>query len=377
MFDPAEVVKEHGQGAIRSFTREFYHPTDQAELVVPEAAARFFQDDRRFPPSAYTVESLLWKDNVWRQPLPEERCQMMGFPAQCLRHAAGPAAVQRQRQNSLVGKGFHLPMILALFAMLPQILDAKIRPPMLDLQEVALKERLCGTIWEPGRWEASPHLLGLSEVVTGIQSLLQAFAVPDSTYVQVRQGLCCAPLHLLQAYTVWARGHGLDTAHLGPCALGSQRRADIYAGLSGQRHPGNSKRGLDHLLSPGLGKEAHIQAALQLPSPFHMRPWPEKDVDFVLHAIAVWQQVLPAYAAKCRKAVSLVTQALQPLERELTRYRCQSAQQVATTKKPAFVAFLTVILHWPDSAQLLQGYPIVGPVDPSGVFRHGPGHSTA
>ena len=51
------------------------------------------------PPSAYTAESLLWRRDEWRQPGPEERAQMMGFPAQCLQAVQGPAAVRRQRQK--------------------------------------------------------------------------------------------------------------------------------------------------------------------------------------------------------------------------------------------------------------------------------------
>ena len=73
-----------------------------------------------------------------------------------------------------------------------------------------------------------------------------------------------------------------------------RERTAIYAGLTGQRYASNSAKGLDHLFQPGLGKEAHIAAALKLPSPFDPRPWPgpEPDVEFVVQAVATWQQVL-------------------------------------------------------------------------------------
>ena len=66
------------------------------------------QDDRRFPPSAYEEGSLLWRDQDWRQPLPTERAQLMGMPPSSFDVVPGTALLQRQRQNSLLGNGFHI-----------------------------------------------------------------------------------------------------------------------------------------------------------------------------------------------------------------------------------------------------------------------------
>ncbi len=114
LFDAKQVVTAGGQRAMRPFTREFYHPTDRVAQSSPEAAERFFQDKRRFAPSSYEENSLLWKQEVWRQPLPEERCQMMGLPFACVAAVQGDQATRRAKQNSLVGNGFHIPTIMAL-----------------------------------------------------------------------------------------------------------------------------------------------------------------------------------------------------------------------------------------------------------------------
>ena len=49
-----------------------------------------------------------------------------------------------------------------------------------------------------------------------------------------------------------------------------------------------------------------------------------------------------------------------------------SSRRVASEKRPAFAAFLTVLLRWPDWDQplnFIKGYDIVGTVEMSGVFR--------
>ena len=126
------------------------------------------------------------------------------------------------------------------------------------------------------------------DVTASMQLVLRDFPTLREVWDQVAIRLSHVKLHLLQAFTACALGHALDMGNLGPLSLGSIHRTQIYAGLTGQRHPGNSARGL---LALGPGK------------PFRVRPWPEPDVDFVLRAVAVWQAALPAYTAQCRQVL--------------------------------------------------------------------------
>jgi hypothetical protein len=372
MFDPVEVLRHRGAGAFHPFTREFYHPADRVHLTSPDAAERFFQDGRRFPPSAYVRESLVWRGDSWRQPAPHERCQIMGIPARCLDSISGPSTIKRQRQNSLIGNGFHIPMIMALFAMLPQLLEAKLTHPVLDFSESQLRHRLQGTVWEPGRLTTYPGLLQPSDIVSDMQEIFRDCPVDPPVWRQVRGDLDLIDLASLQAFTAWSLGSGFGDGDFGPTPFTSSHRANIFAGLSGQRYPGSSTKGLDHLIEPGVGKEEHIRRARGLPSPFRTRFWPERDVDFVLYAVQTWGPFLPAYANRLRRLLVLSARAVEPLEIALARFRSLSARRVASQKRPGFVAFLTAILRWPDRAQplsLLRGYPIVGDQAASGVFR--------
>ena len=58
-----------------------------------------------------------------------------------------------------------------------------------------------------------------------------------------------------------------------------------------------------------------MEAASQLPSPFGLRHWPDQDVDFVLHALAVWQQHL-AYSVQCRRVLCQVRMAYSQWKRQ-------------------------------------------------------------
>ena len=102
MMDPGEVLAKAGVGAMHTFTREFFHPTDRVRQPTPAAAARFFEDDRRFPPAAYEEPSLVWKGSQWRQLLPLERAQIMGVPPGTFQSLQKPQTLRRQRANSLL-----------------------------------------------------------------------------------------------------------------------------------------------------------------------------------------------------------------------------------------------------------------------------------
>ena len=109
---------------------------------------------------------------------------------------------------------------------------------------------------------------------------------------------------------------------LGPVPIWGRMRTAIFAGLTGQRYPSSSAKGLDHLLVVGLGKDEDVVQAMQLPSPFHPQDWPEPDVSFVVQALGVWQQFLPVYSQRLRRTLKAVEKAVQILNPCLAAVRC-------------------------------------------------------
>ena len=371
LLDPIQVMKKNGKGAMHTFTREFYHPTDRIKQASPAAAARFDTDNRRFPPGAYEEHCLLWRQDQWRQPSPDERAQLLGVPPAAISGVEAPSDEKRKVQNSLLGNGFHLPSLLAVLCLLPALLEAKFvaqpRQPDADL-----RARLCGTVWEPGRLDHFPDLLDGREVIKRMQFMFSPIDLPEDIWKLTCDRLSVCQLSQLQAFASWRRLRGEGWEQLGPLPVHGRARARIFAGLSGQRYAPATSKGLDHLLPPGLGPEAHIKAALDLPSPFAPRAWPEPDVEFVIDTVWIWQQWLPCLAQKQRSIMKSVHRALQPLQAALQHHRSRAASQVAASKNPAFVACFTALLRWPDDQQplhLLKGYPIVGQVPTCGVFR--------
>ena len=296
----------------------------------------------------------------------------MGIPPSAIVCRGGTAVQRQQIQHSFLGNGFHLPSIIAILCFLPQLLAFKVPLPLALADEQALKSRLQGTVWEPGRIQTFPGLLSAQQVVDEMQHIFQDFALEKETWnlTQVRLEAC--QLCKMQTYTAWCRQKGLDWEVLAPHPVTSRDRSFVYAGLSGQRYPSSSSRGLDHLVPPGLGKDAHIQATRDLPTPFHPRVWPEPDVAFVVDALLVWQVHLIQVAAEMRRTLASIALALQPLEQALDSHRCFSSKQVARTKRPGFIAAMSVLLRWPDRTQpcnLIRGYRIVGDMHTSGLFR--------
>ena len=379
MIDPPNVLRKKGEGAMHTFTREFLHPADRIASVSPSAAERFVSDSKRFPPGAYEAPSLAWKGPSWRTLSPGERAQILGVPPECMSKVPGHHDLKTQRQNSILGNGFHIFSVIALFSMLPQILGTKLPPHLPDAAEVELCSRCVHTVWEPGRLEHFHGLLSVDEVILQMQLMFPHCPVPDSVWTSTRDRLAHCDLTAFQAYTAWCQLRQLGTECLGPQPLLRADRARLFAGLGGQRHPADSARGLDHLLPAGLGKTEHVKRASLLPSPFSLHSWPESDVGFVLDLICVWREFLPGFARRQRHIIRTVATALLPLEQCLASCRVPSAHAVASAKRPGFVAFLTALMKWPDVTQpecLVLGYKIVGDIAPSGVFRSVTGTSS-
>ena len=276
LINPKEVMAQKGQGAIHTFTREFRHPTDRVGSVFRGLLRRFEQDQLRFPPGSYEEGSLVWRDEHWRQPSVLERCQLMGIPPSVLDSVSGPPERRRQVQNSLIGNGFHLPSIMLLLCLLPQLLEGKIPTPVLDYEEQALVARLDNTVWAPGRLRTFPGLLTARDVCDSLPVCFPSIQIPLDILHLVQARLNVCELHELQGL------RQLSWDQLGPVHVQGKLKSALYAGLGTQRFSGNSSRGLDHLLPPGLGKEDHILQSAGLPSPFRPIPWPDLDVQYVI-----------------------------------------------------------------------------------------------
>ena len=212
------------------------------------------------------------------------------------------------------------------------------------------------------------------DLITPTQAIAQDLAIHDMVWDDLLPRLQACRVTRFQFYSAWMRQRGREWSTLGPTPLASEERAKIFSGLSGQRFPADSSKGLDHLLPPGLGKESHIRST-ELPSPFQPKVWPEPDVEYVVDALGVWQEYLPQFAAEQRRIVEALALAVAPLEKHLDAVRCPSSKQVAAMKRPAFVAFMTAFLRWPDRAQarhMVIGYNIVGEFGSTGLFRQLP-----
>ena len=354
LLDPTKVMESGGMGAMHTFTREFFHPNDRVRQVSAEAAHRFETDHRRFPPGAYEEHSLVWKQDRWRQLYPEERAQLLGMPPAAVAAIQGPEARRTQGRNSLLGNGFHLPSVLVIFMMLPALLDAKlVMAP--SAPDFLLRTRLQGSIWEPQRLDSFPDLLKSTQIVQDMRCCFDDISVPEEVWRDVDRRLSHCRLSHLQGFAAWRRLRGEPWSSLGPFPLTARDRTGIYAGLSGQRYASSSARGLDHLLPPGLGPSGHIAAALQQPSPFRPRPWPEPDVGFLVDTFALWREHLPGLANAQRTILRSVATALRPLEIALQVHRTASAHQVASTKQPAFVSCMTSLLRWHAMARHQAG----------------------
>ena len=88
--------------------------------------------------------------------------------------------------------------------------------------------------------------------------------------------------------------------------LGSFRAYQWHQGISEaavgrQRAAGDSRKALDHLLPPGLSKEAHMQQAFSTPSPFHRLDTIDPDLMFACMALRVWGPLLPVWRQRIRR----------------------------------------------------------------------------
>ena len=129
----------------------------------------------------------------------------------------------------------------------------------------------------------------------------------------------------------------------------------MIARLGSQRAPGDSKHGLDHLLSPGLGRSEHIAQAKLQPNPFGQDLPLDLDLQFAVQAIVRWGTHLDVWRSYQRRALIRTLAAIQPLNDALHQHRSSTSLAVAAQRNIAGLAVLTAVMRWPDRMQAM-GY---------------------
>ena len=297
---PEVVVKEGGRGAMFPFTREFEHP-DERVSEAWEVVERWNHDGKRFPVGAYTEKNLLWRGQEWRTLNSSERAQAHGCPPSAVRpdYTESMRASEAERMaNCAIGNGFHIPSVMLVFMLLLQSVAAYPAPTARlssDRYEQELSRRVRGTVFDDYALRSTPGLLSSDQCVDQMALIFEELNAEEKMTARlpwrtIRQRLRGQEAGVLALQRYWAHEvwRGRDDGPMGPRPRTAQERAQAWAYLGMQRAAGNSHRGLDHLLKPGLGREEHMRSATLLPSPFKPGTITDPDLQFAAYTMAVW-----------------------------------------------------------------------------------------
>merc|ERR1712051_781365 len=108
--------------------------------------------------------------------------------------------------------------------------------------------RYKGSVFDQQVLAEFPGLLTASELVTDLELQFADFDIPQETMAQLRRNLDEVQLWSLQGHWAWLcrKGHtGMDAP---PNWRPQKERALLAASLGTQRAPGNSTKGVDHML---------------------------------------------------------------------------------------------------------------------------------
>ena len=378
--DPEKICKQGGKGAMCAFSREFPHPDDRMSRSSQAAQKRFLTDGKRFPPGAYEDHSLAWKGSIWRTFTSCERAQMMGWPYEALQEglfrARGDDWKEGERKrNSFVGNGFHAPSIMIFLALLLHVVEGARIPALLyPVNEENFRSRIHGTPWEPGfnvPGTLDGHSL-LTEIRLQFDKVDFRQAKRPRMWERAKEDLRTVDLKSLQVYWMSAVSRGFNPLELAPEWRDQKHKAMHAASIGSQRATSQSTRGLHPLLPPGLGMESHMFEARKLSGALDGDPCLDDDLWFAATEMAIFgphHNQRREYVLQQWKAVK---EALSDIDSFLISRQPTAVHQIAQNAAPALVAAATALARWPDHTQgqrYVYGFPIVGPIEDTGVFR--------
>ena len=377
LVDPKAVVRDDGRGAIAPFTRDFPHFGLSQRPASKEARGRAKLDGHSFADTAYERHCLLWKAESWRVPGPAVRAQLHGMPPSTVL-ALAPMKDQmgrRRIQNSAVGNGFHVPSLALVILLISQAAKAAyVDPPFADPDEVGLKLRVEGTVFDQSIALRHPALMSALEVIDDIQDMLGGDIISAEAWALVRRGANDRQEDVARLQSFWLDCEiaGCHPQSYGPEWILERDRGGALANFGVQRALSTSKKGLPAALPPGLGPTRHLELARRLSSPFSASFDIDSDLAFTAKALVLLGPALEHWRFLQSRAIQRTASWLRPLEEAAVSAMDPSVAKVAASKRPAFIALLTSVLRWPDRLQpcrFIQGFRLIGQLDHSCIFR--------
>ena len=277
-------------------------------------------------------------------------------------------------RNSAIGNGFHIPSVMMAFVLLFQLAPAAatVGYSMTDIDEDMLRQRVSGTPFDTQTLVAHPRIIKVPTLIEDMQLMLPMLPATHAAWAKASSSLCLVDTAGLQCFSVYLHLRGEANLEQGPFWRMQKHRARTAASLGHQRAVADSRRGLDHMFPPGLGIDQHIKSATTQGSPFECSDNVDDDLQFGADLLAVFGPRAQTWRELQRTKLQLAFDALEPLRHELASARSITAQAVAASRDVPALALLTALLRWPDREQpaaYLHGFPVVGNIQSSGVFR--------
>ena len=243
---------------------------------------------------------------------------------------------------------------------------------MLPSDETVLRERVRDTVWQPGFLDSHPLVMCAEKIVREMQSVFAAVSMDAAVWTDLARQLPGQACSECQCYWVDTQLRGFACEEQGPEWSQQRAKAVSQASLGAQRAASTSKKGLAELVPRGLAPQRHMEHALQLQSPFDTMLVLDDDAWFAVRTLRTMGRHIRMWRQKQKRALHAVARALIGLDAALRQSMPEGVKRVAATKSPAMMAFLTIILRWPDRMQPLMyvtGFAVVGHIGRSGVFR--------
>lgn len=238
--------------------------------------------------------------------------------------------------------------------------------------EEYLRAAAWGTVWWPSVVETSPYLLSIEKITREMYDGFASEGLHFPGLQGVRNRLCKQSVAMLQCYFIDCCLRANREEAFGPKWLQQREKAGVAKALGIQRFGPSSKAGLEPLVTGDPGKEAHLQQALLLASPFQTQVPLDDDAIFACRCSSVLGPFAQAWRRAQIRAMEKVARTLLEWDAWLVLQMTTTVLKVAADKHPAFMAFEAAICRWPDRtmpARYVLGYGMVGAIEHSHLFR--------